>query len=52
MTSHQLLDLRNTLERARDDKVAELKQVEAECKAIIRKAKKSPLGLLRNASEI
>lgn len=40
MTSHQLLDLRNTLERARDDKVAELKQVEAELKAIIERLKR------------
>jgi hypothetical protein len=40
MTLHQLLDLRKTLERARDDKVAELKQAEAELKAIIERLKR------------
>ncbi len=35
MSSHQLLDLRQTLEKARDDKLAQLKQVEAELKATI-----------------
>jgi len=40
MTSRQLLDLRKTLEKARDDKLAELKQVEAELKAIIERLKK------------
>jgi vacuolar-type H+-ATPase subunit I/STV1 len=40
MTSRQLSDLRMTLEKARDDKLAELKQVEAELKAIIERVKK------------
>jgi hypothetical protein len=40
MTSGQLLDLRKTLEKARDGKVAELKQAEVELKAIIEKLKR------------
>lgn len=40
MNSRQLLDLRKTLEKARDDKLAELKQVEAELKAIIERLKR------------
>jgi len=40
MTSGQLLDLRKTLEKARDDKVAELKQAEVELKAIIERLKR------------
>jgi uncharacterized coiled-coil protein SlyX len=40
MTSRQLADLRKTLEKAQDDKLAELKQVEAELKAVIEKLKK------------
>jgi len=40
MTSRQLLDLRKNLEKARDDKLAELKQVEAELKAIIERLKR------------
>jgi uncharacterized coiled-coil protein SlyX len=40
MTSHQLSDLRKTLEKARDDKLAELKQVEAELKAVIQRLKR------------
>jgi len=35
MTSRQLLDLRKTLEKTRDDKLAEMKRVEAELKTII-----------------
>ena len=40
MTSRQLLDLRQTLEKARDDKLAQLKQAEAELKATVEKLKK------------
>jgi len=40
MTSRQLSDLRKTLEKARDDKLTELKQVEAELKAIIERLKR------------
>jgi vacuolar-type H+-ATPase subunit I/STV1 len=40
MTSRQLSDLRKTLEKARDDKLAELKQVEAELKAVIERLKR------------
>ena len=40
MTSRQLLDLRQTLEKARDDKLALLKEVEAELKATVEKLKK------------
>ena len=40
MTSRQLLDLRKSLEKARDDKLAELKRVEAELKAIIERLKR------------
>ena len=40
MTSRQLADLRRTLEKARDDKLAELKQVEAELKAVIERLKR------------
>lgn len=40
MTSHQLLDLRKTLEKARDDKLTQLKQVEAELKAVVERLKK------------
>ncbi len=40
MTSHQLSDLRQTLERARDDKLVELKQVEAELRATIERLKR------------
>jgi len=40
MTSRQLLDLRQTLEKARDDKLAQLKQVEAELKATVERLKK------------
>lgn len=40
MNSHQLLDLRQTLEKARDDKLAQLKQVEAELKAVIERLKR------------
>ena len=40
MTLRQLSDLRQTLEKARDDKLAELKQVEAELKAIIERLKR------------
>jgi hypothetical protein len=40
MTSHQLLDLRKTLEKARDEKLTQLKQVEAELKAVIERLKK------------
>jgi len=40
MTSRQLLDLRQTLEKARDDKLAQLKQVEAELKATVEWLKK------------
>jgi len=40
MTSSQLLDLRKSLEKARDDKVAELKQAEAELKAIVEMVKR------------
>lgn len=40
MSSRQLLDLRQTLEKARDDKLAQLKQVEAELKATIERLKR------------
>ncbi len=40
MNSRQLLDLRQGLEKARDDKLAELKHVEAELKATIERLKK------------
>ncbi len=40
MTSRQLSDLRETLEKARNDKLTELKQVEAELKAIIERLKR------------
>lgn len=40
MNSRQLLDLRQALEKARDDKLAELKYVEAELKATIERLKK------------
>ena len=40
MTSRQLLDLRKSLEKAREDKLAELKRVEAELKAIIERLKR------------
>jgi hypothetical protein len=40
MTSRQLLDLRKSLEKARDDKLVELKRVEAELKAIIERLKR------------
>jgi hypothetical protein len=40
MTSRQLLDLRQTLEKARDDKLALLKHVEAELMATVEKLKK------------
>ena len=40
MPSRQLLDFRKTLEKARDDKLAELKRVEAEGKAIIERLKR------------
>lgn len=40
MTFRQLSDLRQTLEKARDDKLAKLKQVEAELKAIIERLKR------------
>jgi hypothetical protein len=40
MNSHQLLDLRQTLEKARDDELAQLKQVEAELKATIERLKR------------
>jgi len=40
MTSRHLADLRKTLEKARDDKLAELKQVEAELKAVIERLKR------------
>jgi len=40
MTSRQLLDLRKALEKARDDKLAELKRVEAELKTIIERLKR------------
>jgi vacuolar-type H+-ATPase subunit I/STV1 len=40
MTLRQLSDLRQTLEKARNDKLAELKQVEAELKAIIERLKR------------
>ena len=40
MSSRQLSYLRQTLEKARDDKLAELKYVEAELKATIERLKK------------
>lgn len=40
MTSRQLMDLRQTLEKARDDKLAQLKQVEAELKATVERLKR------------
>ena len=40
MTSRQLSDLRKTLEKARDDKLGELKQVEAELKTTIERLKR------------
>ena len=40
MSSHQLLDLRKRLEKARDDKLAELKRVEAELKTTIERLKR------------
>ena len=40
MTSRQLLDLRKNLEKARDDKLAELKRVETELKTIIERLKR------------
>lgn len=40
MTSRQLSDLRRTLEKARDDKLAHLKQIETELKDIIERLKK------------
>ena len=40
MTSRQLSDLRQSLEKARDEKLAELKQVEAELKAVVERFKK------------
>jgi vacuolar-type H+-ATPase subunit I/STV1 len=40
MTSRQLSDLRQTLEKARDDKLAELKHVEAELKTTIERLKR------------
>lgn len=40
MTSRQLSDLRQTLEKARDDKLAELKHIEAELKTTIERLKK------------
>ena len=40
MNSRQLLDLRQTLEKARDDKLGQLKQVEAGLKATIERLKR------------
>ena len=40
MTSRQLLNLRQSLEKARDDKLALLKEVEAELKATVEELKK------------
>lgn len=40
MTSRELLDLRKSLEKARDDKLVELKRVEAELKAVIERLKR------------
>ena len=40
MASRQLSDLRQSLEKARDEKLAELKQVEGELKAIIERLKR------------
>lgn len=40
MNSHQLLDLRQTLEKARDEKLAQLKRVEAELRATIERLKR------------
>lgn len=40
MPSRQLLDFRKIPEKARDDKLAELKRVEAELKAIIERLKR------------
>jgi hypothetical protein len=40
MTSSQLLDLRTSMEKTRDDKVADLKQAEAELKAIVEMVKR------------
>jgi hypothetical protein len=40
MTSRQLSDLRKTLEKARDDKLVELKQVETGLKAVIERPKR------------
>jgi|GEM_PF-1876161 vacuolar-type H+-ATPase subunit I/STV1 len=40
MTSRQLLDLRKSLEKARDDKLTELKRVEAELKAIVERLRR------------
>lgn len=40
ITSRQLSDLRQSLEKARDEKLVELKQVEAELKAIIERLKR------------
>lgn len=40
MASRQLSHLRRTLEKARDDKLVHLKQIEAELKAIIERLKR------------
>lgn len=40
MTSRQLLDLRKSLENARDDKLAELKRVEAQLKDTVERLKR------------
>lgn len=40
MNSRQLLDLRQTLAKARDGKLAQLKRVEAELKATIERLKR------------
>ena len=40
MTTRQLSDLRKNLEKARDDKLAELKRVEAELRTVIERLKR------------
>ncbi|NIS62806.1 MAG: hypothetical protein GTO13_19525 [Proteobacteria bacterium] len=51
MTSGQLLDLRKTLEKARDDKVAELKQAEGELKATIERLKRVQTAYYKTLQE-
>ncbi len=51
MSSRQLLDLRQTLEKARDEKLAQLKQVEAELRATIERLKRVQTAYYRTLQE-